>query len=114
MLPAVAGHDSREYVAGTSPTKLHAPKIISMAINTFNLAHWNEVTPHHVASSFYRTEDFRRGEIVVDPVVREAVGEVAGKRLLHLQCHFGLDTLSLARMGAQVTGLDFSPPAIVQ
>ena len=85
-----------------------------MALNPYNLAHWNEVTPHHVASPFYRTEDFRRGEIVLDPVVREAVGDVAGKRLLHLQCHFGLDTLSLARMGAEVAGLDFSPPAIEQ
>lgn len=85
-----------------------------MAINPFNLAHWNEVTPHHVTSPFYRTEEFRRGGIVLDPLVREAVGDVAGKRLLHLQCHFGLDTLSLARMGAKVTGLDFSPPAIAQ
>ncbi|HEY1426054.1 MAG TPA: class I SAM-dependent methyltransferase [Caulobacteraceae bacterium] len=85
-----------------------------MPVNEYNLAHWNEVTPHHVASPFYRTEDFRRGEIVLDPVVRAAVGDVAGKRLLHLQCHFGLDTLSLARMGATVTGLDFSPVAIEQ
>ena len=85
-----------------------------MAINPFNLAHWNEVTPHHVVSAFYRTEDFRRGEIVLDPLVRSAVADVAEKRLLHLQCHFGLDTLSLARMGARVTGLDFSSPAIAQ
>ena len=85
-----------------------------MPIDADNLAHWNEVTPHHVASPMYRTEDFRRGEIVLDPVVRDAIGDVAGKRLLHLQCHFGLDTLSLARMGAQVTGLDFSPVAIEQ
>src|ERR1700744_4752602 len=83
-----------------------------MAIDPDNLAHWNEVTPHHIVSPMYRTEDFRRGEIVLDPVVRDAIGDVAGKRLLHLQCHFGLDTLSLARMGAQVTGLDYSPPAI--
>ncbi len=86
----------------------------AMAINADNLAHWNEVTPHHVASPMYRTEDFRRGEIVLDPVVRGAIGDVAGKRLLHLQCHFGLDTLSLARMGASVTGLDFSAVAIAQ
>ena len=85
-----------------------------MAINLDNLAHWNEVTPHHVASPMYRTEEFRRGEIVLDPVVRQAIGDVAGKRLLHLQCHFGLDTLSLARMGASVTGLDFSAVAIAQ
>ena len=85
-----------------------------MPINADNLAHWDEVTPHHVASPMYRTDDFRKGEIVLDPVVRDAIGEVAGQRLLHLQCHFGLDTLSLARMGAAVTGLDFSPVAIEQ
>jgi SAM-dependent methyltransferase len=85
-----------------------------MTVNRHNLAHWNAVTPHHVVSPFYRTDDFRRGEIVLDPVVRGAIGDVAGQRLLHLQCHFGLDTLSLARMGAGVTGLDFSPPAIEQ
>lgn len=85
-----------------------------MPINADNLAHWNAVTPHHVASPFYRTDDFRRGENVLDPLVRDAVGDVAGKRLLHLQCHFGLDTLSLARMGASVAGLDFSPVAIEQ
>jgi SAM-dependent methyltransferase len=85
-----------------------------MAIDPGTLAHWNEVTPHHVGSPMYRTEDFRRGEVVLDRVVRDAIGEVAGKRLLHLQCHFGLDTLSLARMGASVTGLDFSIAAIDQ
>jgi SAM-dependent methyltransferase len=85
-----------------------------MAINSDNLAYWNEATAHHVVSPMYRTEPFRRGEIVLDPVVREGIGEVAGARLLHLQCHFGLDTLSLARMGARVSGLDFSPPAIEQ
>ena len=77
-----------------------------------NLAYWTEAVAVHLASPFYRTEAFRRGEIVLDPLVREGIGEVAGKRLLHLQCHFGLDTLSLARMGAEVTGLDYAPPAI--
>jgi hypothetical protein len=85
-----------------------------MAMIAENLAHWDEVTPHHVVSPMYRTEDFRRGEIVLDPVVRDAVGDVRGRRLLHLLCHFGLDTLSLARMGAHVTGLHFSPAAIGQ
>jgi SAM-dependent methyltransferase len=77
-----------------------------------NHAHWDEVTPIHVASPFYRTDAFRRGEMVLDPIAVEGVGDVAGKRLLHLQCHFGLDTLSLARLGAEVTGLDFSRPAL--
>ncbi len=83
-----------------------------MAINKLNLAHWNEVTPQHVTSPLYRTEDFKRGENVLDSVARKALGDVAGKKLLHLQCHFGLDTLSLTRMGAIATGLDFSDVAI--
>ena len=79
-----------------------------------NKAHWNEVTPIHVASPFYEVEAFRRGEVILDRLARELVGDVTGKRLLHIQCHFGLDTLSLARMGADVTGLDFSEPAVAQ
>src|SRR5689334_15339012 len=79
-----------------------------------NKAHWNEVTPLHVASPFYEVDAFRKGEVILDRLARELVGDVAGKRLLHLQCHFGLDTLSMARMGAEVTGLDFSEPAIAQ
>ena len=77
-----------------------------------NFAYWNEAVAIHLASSFYRADDFRRGEVVIDPVARQGLGDVAGKRLLHLQCHFGLDSLSLARLGAEVTGLDYSPPAI--
>jgi SAM-dependent methyltransferase len=77
-----------------------------------NRAHWDEVTPVHVASPFYEVEAFRRGEAGLDRLAAEGVGEVAGLKLLHLQCHIGLDTLSLARMGAEVTGLDFSAPAI--
>jgi SAM-dependent methyltransferase len=77
-----------------------------------NLAYWNEMAQRHVDSPFYETAAFRRGENILDPIVREGIGDVRGKALLHLQCHFGLDTLSLARMGAAVTGLDFSDDAI--
>ena len=77
-----------------------------------NFAYWTEAVAIHLASPFYRTAAFRRGEAVIDPLVRQGLGDVAGKRLLHLQCHFGLDTLSLARLGAEVTGLDYSAPAI--
>lgn len=77
-----------------------------------NRAHWDEVTPIHVASPFYEVDAFKRGEVGLDRLAAEGIGDVAGKRLLHLQCHIGLDTLSLARMGAQATGLDFSAPAI--
>jgi SAM-dependent methyltransferase len=78
----------------------------------FNRAWWNEVATLHAESPFYKTDAFRRGENVLDPIAREPIGEVAGHHVLHLQCHFGLDTLSIARMGAKVTGLDFSSEAI--
>lgn len=77
-----------------------------------NLARWEEQVDIHIGSSFYRLKEFLGGESSLDPTVLAELGDVRGKRLLHLQCHFGLDTLSLAREGADVTGLDFSPKAI--
>jgi 2-polyprenyl-3-methyl-5-hydroxy-6-metoxy-1,4-benzoquinol methylase len=79
---------------------------------TINLANWNERVAVHVNSAGYRLDDFRKGEIHLYPLEREEVGDVRGKSLLHLQCHFGIDTMSWARMGATVTGLDFSDQAI--
>lgn len=75
---------------------------------------WNAWTRVHVKSKFYDVDAFKRGENRLDNVVREGVGDVHGKSLLHLQCHFGLDTLSWARLGARVTGADFSEEAIAQ
>jgi SAM-dependent methyltransferase len=73
---------------------------------------WNEWTEIHVDSEFYDVEGFLAGGDNLDPLVLSAVGDVSGKSLLHLQCHFGVDTLALARRGATVTGADFSPKAI--
>jgi SAM-dependent methyltransferase len=75
---------------------------------------WDAWTPHHVASGFYDVEGFVADPAAhpLDAVVREVVGDVAGRQLLHLQCHFGLDTLRLALLGAHVTGVDFSHQAI--
>jgi SAM-dependent methyltransferase len=75
---------------------------------------WDAWTKIHVASDFYDVESFRNGErpIRVADYEREEIGSVQGKSLLHLQCHFGLDTLSWARLGATVTGIDFSAEAI--
>ena len=73
---------------------------------------WEERTAIHLASSWYDVEGFRRNRCTLRSVELEEVGDVAGKRLLHLQCHFGLDTLSWARRGAKVTGADFSHEAI--
>jgi SAM-dependent methyltransferase len=77
-----------------------------------NLERWNEMVAVHANSPGYRLAEFRRGANVLTPLERAEVGDVRGKSLLHLQCHFGIDTLSWARLGAQATGLDFSDQAI--
>lgn len=77
-----------------------------------NLAHWNERVAIHMAARSYRVAEFRAGANTLFPIEREELGDVSGKSLLHLQCHFGLDTMSWARLGASVTGLDFSDTAI--
>ena len=68
--------------------------------------------PLHVASDFYDVDAFRAGGSTLRPFELEEVGPVEDKRLVHLQCHFGLDSLSWARAGASVAGLDFSAPAV--
>lgn len=77
-----------------------------------NRARWDESVPIHVASEGYDLDGFLRGEKSLYPLEIEEVGDVAGKTLLHLQCHFGMDTLNWARLGARVTGLDYSAPAV--
>ena len=77
-----------------------------------NNALWDEWTAIHERSEFYDLEGFKRGGVRLRPYEIEEVGPVDGKDLLHLQCHFGIDTLSWARLGARVTGADFSGAAI--
>ncbi len=79
-----------------------------------NLDWWNEATIVHSQSQgdIYELASFKAGKTKLLPLELEEVGNVSGKKLLHLQCHFGLDTLSWARLGAQVTGIDFSDKAI--
>lgn len=77
-----------------------------------NLALWNEYADLHPGSEFYDLEGFRAGRNSLKKLEREELGDVTGKSLLHLQCHFGMDTLSWARLGAKVTGVDFSDRAI--
>jgi SAM-dependent methyltransferase len=77
-----------------------------------NWLRWNEVVEIHLRSRDYRVAEFLAGGADLQPIEAAEIGDVAGKRLLHLQCHFGLDTLRLARRGAAVTGLDYSPKAI--
>ena len=73
---------------------------------------WDRWTEIHIQSEFYDVEGFKRGRSTLDPIEIAELTDVAGKSLLHLQCHFGQDTLSWARLGANVTGADFSPKAI--
>ena len=77
-----------------------------------NRRHWDSVTPGHLTSEFYDLESFRAGRDTIDDVESALVGNVSGKQLLHLQCHFGLDTMSWTRRGAIATGVDFSEVAI--
>lgn len=77
-----------------------------------NRARWDELVGIHAASEHYDVEGFRNGGITLRDYEIEDVGDVSGKSLLHLQCHFGLDTLSWARLGARATGADFSGKAI--
>lgn len=73
---------------------------------------WDRRARAHVDSAFYDVQGFLAGRTSLREIELEQLGSVAGRRLLHLQCHFGLDTLSWARMGAQCTGVDLSPVAI--
>lgn len=77
-----------------------------------NRANWDERTEIHVSSDFYDVEGWLEAGTGPREYEKDALGDVDGLRLLHLQCHFGQDTLSWARAGAIVTGLDFSPSAI--
>lgn len=77
-----------------------------------NRAYWDERVPIHASGGFYDVEGFVAGEERLRPFEIEEVGDVSGGDLLHLQCHFGMDTLSWARRGARVVGVDFSAPAV--
>ena len=71
-----------------------------------NRESWNEFTPSHVDSYFYDLKSFKEGASSLNNIELNELGDISGKDLLHLQCHFGMDTLSLARLGANVTGVD--------
>lgn len=75
---------------------------------------WNNKVAIHISSDFYKQEKFITGKNSLPQTDLEALGDVAGKRILHLQCHFGQDSLSLSRLGAKVTGIDFSEEAITK
>lgn len=73
---------------------------------------WNKRTPFHVDSEFYDLKGFLEGKSSLNDIELQLLGDIKGKKILHLQCHFGMDTISLGRLGAEVTGVDFSEAAI--
>lgn len=75
---------------------------------------WNEKTDVHVSSEFYANEDFLNGKTSLNEIELKLLGDIKDKSILHLQCHFGQDTLSLSRMGAKTTGIDLSDNAILK
>jgi SAM-dependent methyltransferase len=77
-----------------------------------NKRRWNELVKIHAQSAEYDLDGFLAGKTSLHRVELEALGNVAGKSLLHLQCHFGLDTISWSRLGAKATGVDFSETGI--
>jgi 2-polyprenyl-3-methyl-5-hydroxy-6-metoxy-1,4-benzoquinol methylase len=79
---------------------------------TANKELWNQRTAVHKDSSFYDLAGFRAGKNSLTPIELNETGNVKGKKMLHLQCHFGLDSLNWARLGAEVTGVDLSDAAI--
>jgi SAM-dependent methyltransferase len=81
---------------------------------TLNRANWDERVPLHLSAPHdYDQMPLRQGTARLGPITSAALGPVAGLKILHLQCHFGMDSLTLAQQGASVTGLDFSEPAII-
>ncbi len=77
-----------------------------------NRISWNERTAAHLASDFYDNESFISGRNSLNSIELELLGDLNGISVLHLQCHFGQDTISLTRLGAEATGADLSDKAI--
>lgn len=73
---------------------------------------WNLRTDAHLTSDFYDNAGFIAGRNSLNRIERELLGDLKGKSVLHLQCHFGQDTISLTRLGATATGVDLSDRAI--
>lgn len=77
-----------------------------------NRANWNERVAIHLKAASYDLHPLRSGHGMLHPIEESEIGSVDGLRVLHLQCHFGRDTLTLAQRGATVVGVDFSGAAI--
>ncbi|WP_430406223.1 class I SAM-dependent methyltransferase [Fluviicola sp.] len=79
-----------------------------------NKQQWNDRVEPHVESEFYDLQGFLAGKSSLNETELKLLGDISGKRILHLQCHFGQDTISFARMGASAVGADISDKAIAK
>lgn len=79
---------------------------------SINKQTWNNKVDVHIASDFYDMDGFLKGKSTLNDIELELLGNVKGKNILHLQCHFGQDTMTFSRMGAKATGVDLSDKAI--
>lgn len=77
-----------------------------------NRQSWNNRTDTHLKSEFYDLNSFIKGKTSLNSIELDLLGDLTGKTILHLQCHFGQDTISLSRLGAETTGVDLSDKAI--
>jgi 2-polyprenyl-3-methyl-5-hydroxy-6-metoxy-1,4-benzoquinol methylase len=77
-----------------------------------NRQSWNNRVDSHLKSEFYDMKGFMNGKTSLNDIELKLLGNIKGKSILHLQCHFGQDTISLSRLGADVTGVDLSDKAI--
>ncbi|WP_316819311.1 class I SAM-dependent methyltransferase [Pedobacter nyackensis] len=77
-----------------------------------NRQSWNNRTDTHLKSEFYDLEGFMNGKTSLNDIELNLLGDLQGKTILHLQCHFGQDSISLSRLGAEVTGVDLADKAI--
>ncbi len=92
-----------------SPNKLSESRFFKDNMNC-----WNDRVPVHIKSDFYGLTEFINGNSALTEIEQVFLGNVSGLRILHLQCHFGMDTLSMSRMGANCVGIDFSAHAIME
>lgn len=79
-----------------------------------NKKSWDARLEAHLSSEFYNVKGFLEGKSSLNQIELDLLGNITGKSILHLQCHFGQDSISLSRMGANVTGVDFSDSAITK
>ncbi len=77
-----------------------------------NRQSWNKKTDIHLDSAFYDMDGFRKGNTSLNDIELKLLGDLNGKSILHLQCHFGQDTISLSQLGAKAVGVDLSDNAI--